>query len=118
LQLAFLRLRRPSKITASASADSRLPFGIAARLPAIPILTPFRRIRSTSEFQVGRHGAVLRLGRNSGLLLPQVAEGHGWTSDEFFRALAHKSSLGPNAVRDPKAQLEIFEAQIFSRTQA
>jgi AmmeMemoRadiSam system protein B/AmmeMemoRadiSam system protein A len=84
----------------------------------LSILTPFRRIRSTTEFQVGRHGAVLRLGNRSGLLLPQVAEGHGWTSDEFFRALARKSSLGPNAVRDPKARLEIFEAQIFSRTQA
>jgi hypothetical protein len=95
------------------AASAEGPIGIE-----LSVLTPFRRIRSTSEFQVGRHGAVLRLGRNSGLLLPQVAEGHGWTSDEFFRALARKSSLGPNAVRDPKARLEIFEAQIFSRAQA
>jgi AmmeMemoRadiSam system protein B/AmmeMemoRadiSam system protein A len=109
-------------LTVSAALeDPRFRHAASAEGPIeieLSVLTPFRRIRSTSEFQVGRHGAVLRLGRNSGLLLPQVAEGHGWTSDEFFRALARKGSLGPNAARDPKAQLEIFEAQIFSRTQA
>jgi hypothetical protein len=105
----------------AALEDPRFRHAASAKGPIeieLSILTPFRRIRSTSEFQVGRHGAMLRLGRNSGLLLPQVAEGHGWTSDEFFRALARKSSLGANAARDPKARLEIFEAQIFSRTQA
>jgi AmmeMemoRadiSam system protein B/AmmeMemoRadiSam system protein A len=105
----------------AALEDPRFRHAASAKGPIeieLSILTPFRRIRSTTEFQVGRHGALLRLGLNSGLLLPQVAEGRGWTSDEFFRALARKSSLGPNAVRDPKATLEIFEAQIFSRTQA
>jgi hypothetical protein len=105
---------------AAALEDPRFRHAAAAEGPIeieLSILTPFRRIRSTSEFQVGRHGAILRLGRNAGLLLPQVAEGHGWTSEEFFRALAQKSSLGASAFRDPKARLEIFEAQIFSRTQ-
>jgi len=81
----------------------------------ISVLTPFRRIRDTDAFQVGRHGAMLRLGRNSGLLLPQVATEHGWTALEFWRGLARKSSLPPRAWCDPNARLEIFEAQIFGR---
>ncbi|HUI57279.1 MAG TPA: AmmeMemoRadiSam system protein B [Bryobacteraceae bacterium] len=81
----------------------------------ISVLTPFRRIRDIGEFGVGRHGAVLRLQGHSGLLLPQVAEDRGWTAEDFFRALARKSMLGPQAWRDPKVRLEIFEAQVFAR---
>jgi AmmeMemoRadiSam system protein B/AmmeMemoRadiSam system protein A len=84
----------------------------------LSILTPFRRIRDTADFQVGRHGAMLRLGSRCGLLLPQVAAEHGWSSAEFWRALARKSMLPPHAWCDPKARLEIFEAQIFGRKQA
>jgi MEMO1 family protein len=81
----------------------------------ISVLTPFRRIRDTDAFQVGRHGAMLRLGRNSGLLLPQVATEHSWTALEFWRGLARKSSLPPRAWCDPHARIEIFEAQVFGR---
>jgi AMMECR1 domain-containing protein len=61
---------------------------------------------------------MLRLGRNSGLLLPQVAAEHGWSSAQFWRALARKSMLLPHAWSDPHASIEIFEAQIFGRKQA
>ena len=84
----------------------------------ISVLTPFRRIRDTSDFHAGKHGAMLRLGPQSGLLLPQVASQHGWSSAEFWRALARKSLLAPGAWCDPRARLEIFEAQIFARKQA
>ena len=79
----------------------------------LSVLTPFRRIRDTGDFQIGRHGAMLRLGNRAGLLLPQVAAGRGWTTEDFWHALARKSLLGPHAWCDPKARLEIFEAQIF-----
>jgi AmmeMemoRadiSam system protein B/AmmeMemoRadiSam system protein A len=81
----------------------------------LSVLTPFRRIRDTGEFRLGRHGAMLRLGNRSGLLLPQVAAEHGWSVEDFWRALAHKSSLFSRAWCDPKACVEIFEAQIFPR---
>jgi AMMECR1 domain-containing protein len=58
---------------------------------------------------------MLRLGNRSGLLLPQVAAEHGWSVEDFWRALAHKSSLFSRAWCDPKACVEIFEAQIFPR---
>jgi AmmeMemoRadiSam system protein B/AmmeMemoRadiSam system protein A len=81
----------------------------------ISVLTPFRRIRRLEQFRLGVHGAYLKLGGRSGLLLPQVAANHAWTSESFWQALARKSMLGPHAWRDPKARLSVFEAQVFSR---
>ena len=80
--------------------------------------TPFRRIRDTAEFRIGQHGAILRMGKSCGLLLPQVAADHQWTAEDFWRALARKSLLAPNDWRDPRARLDIFGAQIFERHQA
>ena len=84
----------------------------------ISVLTPFRRITKSEECQVGRHGLFLQLGERAGLLLPQVASERNWTSEEFLQAVARKASVGPRAWRDPKAKLYVFEAQVFSRSQA
>ena len=81
----------------------------------LSVLTPLRRIRDAAEFHVGRHGARLSLGNRSGLLLPQVAASRGWTAEDFWRALARKSMLAPHAWCDPKARLDIFEAQVFGK---
>lgn len=77
----------------------------------LSILTPLRPIHRTEEFCLGRHGAMLSLGGRSGLLLPQVAVERGWSAEEFWRAMARKSGLWPDAWRDPKAQLWVFETQ-------
>ncbi len=79
----------------------------------ISVLTPFRRIRGPQQFRVGRDGASLKLGGRSGLLLPQVAEEHGWTAEKFLEALARKTLAGPKAWLEPKARLYAFEAQVF-----
>jgi AmmeMemoRadiSam system protein A len=81
----------------------------------LSVLTPFRRIRNIAGFHLGRHGAMLRLANRSGLLLPQVAREREWTAEDFWRALARKSQLGPHAWCDPRAVLEVFEAQVFGR---
>jgi hypothetical protein len=103
---------------AAALEDPR--FRPAAAVPGpidleISVLTPFHRIRRIEQFRLGVHGAYLKLGGRSGLLLPQVAANHAWTSESFWQALARKSMLGPRAWRDPKARLSVFEAQVFSR---
>ncbi|HLK67417.1 MAG TPA: AmmeMemoRadiSam system protein B [Bryobacteraceae bacterium] len=103
---------------AAALEDPR--FGPAALAPGpidieISVLTPFRRLRGSAGFIVGRHGGLLKLERNSGLLLPQVAEGRGWKAEDFLDALARKSELPKGAWHDPRAQLSLFEAQVFSR---
>ena len=82
----------------------------------ISVLTPFRRIRDAAEFHIGQHGAFLALGKQSGLLLPQVANRHDWRADDFLKALARKSCLGPGAWRDPQARLEVFEAQLIGKS--
>ena len=103
---------------AAALEDPR--FRPAAEVPGpidveVSVLTPFRRIRRLEQFHLGVHGAYLKLGGHSGLLLPQVALNHAWTSESFWQALARKSMLGPRAWRDAKARLSVFEAQVFSR---
>jgi hypothetical protein len=81
----------------------------------VSVLTPFRRIRRVEQFRLGVHGAYLKLGGRAGLLLPQVALNHEWTTESFWQAVARKSMLGPRAWRDPQARLSVFEAQVFSR---
>jgi MEMO1 family protein len=100
----------------AALEDPRFRQAASAKGPIqieLSVLTPLRRIRSTSDFQVGRHGAVLRLDGRTGLLLPQVAKENGWTDDVFLSALARKSGLNANALHHPNARLEVFEAQVF-----
>jgi AMMECR1 domain-containing protein len=58
---------------AAALEDPR--FRPAATVPGpidieISVLTPFRRIRGVEQFRLGDHGAYLKLGGHSGLLLP------------------------------------------------
>jgi MEMO1 family protein len=84
----------------------------------ISLLTPFRGIRGAGDVLIGRHGVFLKLGGHAGLLLPQVASEREWDAAEFLLALTRKCSLGPNAWRDPKARLYVFEAQVFSRDRA
>ena len=81
----------------------------------ISVLTPFRRIRGPEKFHLGTHGGFLRLGKQSGLLLPQVGADRNWKPEDFLNALARKSNLGPGAWRDLRAHLMVFEAQVFSR---
>jgi AmmeMemoRadiSam system protein B/AmmeMemoRadiSam system protein A len=81
----------------------------------ISLLTPLRRIAGRESFCAGRHGALLKLDGHTGLLLPQVATEHGWDADQFLKALARKSRLGPDAIDAPRARLYRFEAQVFGR---
>ncbi|MBZ5723756.1 MAG: AmmeMemoRadiSam system protein B [Acidobacteriia bacterium] len=103
---------------AAALDDSRFQPGVAIEGPAdieISVLTPFRAMRGSEGFRIGRHGAFLSLNGHCGLLLPQVAAHYGWTAEAFLRALARKCLLGPHAWRDPQARLSVFEAQVFGR---
>ena len=77
----------------------------------ISALSPFRRIGSIEEIEVGRHGLYIRKGFQSGLLLPQVASERSWDRDEFLRAICMKGGLPSNAWR--QAELFVFTAEVF-----
>jgi AmmeMemoRadiSam system protein A len=79
----------------------------------ISVLTPMKRIRDWTSFRVGRDGACLDYDGRTQLLLPQVAREGGYTATRFLEALSRKGGLGPNAYRDQKARLFVFQAQVF-----
>ncbi len=60
----------------------------------------------------GVHGAYLRQGDTSGLLLPQVALTHGWDSEEFLSQTAIKAGLAEGAWRDRSCELSLFRVAV------
>lgn len=78
----------------------------------ISVLTPFRPVRDPSEIEVGRHGLMIREGRQSGLLLPQVASEEGWDTERFLDETCRKAGLPKGAWRKG-ASIESFEAEVW-----
>lgn len=79
----------------------------------ISVLSPLKRLTDYSRFRVGRDGGHLKIGGLSGLLLPQVAEGRGWTADDFLDALARKTRVDRDVYGDPTARFSVFRAQVI-----
>lgn len=104
---------------ASATGDPRFPAVTKEEFKEvaleISVLTPLKRITGIDEFQLGIHGVLVKSGWNQGVFLPQVATETGWSKEEFLSQLcAHKAGLSPDAWKDPKTELYIFSALIFS----
>jgi MEMO1 family protein len=79
----------------------------------ISVLTPMRRISSTDEIIMGRHGIYIRKGNRAGTFLPQVAEQTGWTREEFLGHCSRdKAGLGWEGWKD--AELFVYEAYVFN----
>jgi len=79
----------------------------------ISVLSPLKRISSTGQIILGKHGIYIKKGYASGTFLPQVATETGWTVEEFLGHCARdKAGLGWNGWKD--AELFIYEACVFS----
>lgn len=72
------------------------------------------RARLPSTLIVGVHGLQISRRKESGLLLPQVAEKFGWTAVEFLAETAAKAGLDEDAWRDPGTEVFVFRALRFS----
>ena len=83
----------------------------------ISVLTPFRRIQSVEEIEVGRHGLYIARGECRGLLLPQVATQYHWDRTKFLEHTCLKSGLPESAWQDPHTMIHTFEAEVFSESQ-
>jgi uncharacterized protein len=62
--------------------------------------------------EVGRHGLLVSLGANRGLLLPQVPVEHGWDRVTFLEQTCRKAGLPANAWQSG-ANLKAFTAEVF-----
>jgi uncharacterized protein (TIGR00296 family) len=78
----------------------------------ISVLGPVSRIDDPRQVRVGRHGLVVALERNKGLLLPQVAVENGWSRETFLGEACLKAGLAKDAWKKG-AEIYVFEAIVF-----
>ena len=102
---------------AAATDDPRFPPITLDELDSVRVeinaLSPPSPIRA-EDVEVGRHGLIIRNGRATGLLLPQVAVEQGWNRDEYLTWLCRKAGLPPQAWLLANSELEGFEAEVWS----
>jgi uncharacterized protein (TIGR00296 family) len=85
----------------------------------VSVLTPPKLIKVEkaadypSKIKVGRDGLIVRIGFNSGLLLPQVPVEWKWDETEFLSQTCYKAGLPPDAWLDARAQIYSFQGQVW-----
>jgi AmmeMemoRadiSam system protein B/AmmeMemoRadiSam system protein A len=78
----------------------------------ISVLSPLKKINSTDEIELGKHGIYIKKGMFSGTFLPQVATKTGWNLTEFLgRCSRDKAGLGWDGWKT--ADIFVFEAEIL-----
>lgn len=77
----------------------------------VSVLSRLRPVDDVSQVEPGRHGVLVSLGDNAGLLLPQVAERYGWDAETFVAQACRKARIPDE--RQGEARIEVFEAQYF-----
>ena len=100
---------------AAAFEDSRFCPVTREEAPALEVslsvLSPLFPIQP-EQVQVGRHGLVVSMGFNRGLLLPQVPTEYGWDRETFLEQTCRKAGLPTDAWRRG-AKFEAFTAEVF-----
>lgn len=111
---------RDSAISA-ATRDPRFVPVEASELPGVEIeisvLSPLRRVENVADIEIGTHGLLIRHGRHSGLLLPQVALEWGFDRDAFLAHTCRKAGLAMDAWQDRETEIFSFRATIFHDAQ-
>ena len=79
----------------------------------ISVLGPLQPLNDVSKIEIGRHGLMIRQGRASGLLLPQVPLGLGWDHRTFLEQVCLKANLPAGAWKEHDTRLWTFEAEVF-----
>jgi AmmeMemoRadiSam system protein B/AmmeMemoRadiSam system protein A len=80
----------------------------------VTVLSRMRRILNFDEIKIGEHGLYIRLGNNSGLLLPQVATNYNWDTKAFLENLSQKAGLNKDAYLNPDAEIYVFRAIVIN----
>jgi AmmeMemoRadiSam system protein A len=79
----------------------------------ISLLSPPAPMRP-EEIEIGRHGLLVSRGRQRGLLLPQVAAEHHFSTDQFLQETCRKAQLPRDAWRESGTQVFGFTCEVFS----
>jgi uncharacterized protein len=66
---------------------------------------------------VGKHGLLVSLGWQRGVLLPQVATVYGWTAERFLEETCAKAGLARDAWKIAGTLVEAFTAEVFSESE-
>ena len=102
---------------AACSTDPRFPPVGPAELSDLKIelslLGPLEPLAGPADIEVGRHGLVVEMGRQRGLLLPQVATEWHWDAVTFLSQTCRKAGL-PADSWQRGATLWRFDADVFS----
>jgi AmmeMemoRadiSam system protein A len=77
----------------------------------LSILSPPQSI-AAEEVEVGRHGLLISMHGQRGLLLPQVPREHGWDRINFLEQTCRKAGLPRDAWQNG-ATIEAFTAEVF-----
>jgi AmmeMemoRadiSam system protein A len=77
----------------------------------ISILSPPQLI-SADAIEIGRHGLLITMGAQRGLLLPQVPVEHHWDRATFLEQICRKAGLPLDAWKNG-AKIEAFTAEVF-----
>jgi AmmeMemoRadiSam system protein A len=75
------------------------------------------RAITAEEVEPGRHGLLITLNGRRGLLLPQVAQEHGWDRVTFLEQTCRKAGLPVDAWQKG-AVIEAFTAEVFGEKSA
>ena|ERR1700722_12206588 len=81
----------------------------------LSILSPPQPI-SIEAIEIGRHGLLIGMAGNRGLLLPQVPVEHNWDRITFLEQTCRKAGLPLDAWKNG-ATIEAFTAEVFGEKQ-
>jgi uncharacterized protein (TIGR00296 family) len=70
---------------------------------------------AAEKCEVGKHGAIVENGRDTGWMLPTVPVERGWTADELLDRTCRKSGIDHGCWRDETSDstVYLFEGQVF-----
>jgi AmmeMemoRadiSam system protein A len=66
-----------------------------------------------ASIEIGRHGLLIALHEQRGILLPQVAVEHHLSREQFLEETCRKAGLGRESWRDPEARVFGFTCEVF-----
>lgn len=79
----------------------------------ISVLTVAREIPGWEDFEVGRHGIIIRKAYRGAVFLPQVAVEQNWDRAKTLSHLCVKAGLPRDAWREKDMHFFVFTAEVF-----